>query len=90
MPKTVTFSGREGSEIRVSTTPASETAEMVRWRRDPTRKCCPVGYQARPSGKRLGDRKVMTWRFPAREVEIPAAARKKKRIVAAAAEGVNE
>ncbi|KAJ1426182.1 S9 family peptidase [Sesbania bispinosa] len=49
-PKTVTFSGREGSEIRVSTTPASEIAEMVRWRRDPTRKCCAVGSQARPSG----------------------------------------
>ncbi|MCI83625.1 hypothetical protein A2U01_0104901, partial [Trifolium medium] len=38
-PKMVTFSGREESEIRVWTTPVAETAEILRWWRDPTRKC---------------------------------------------------
>jgi len=77
----VTFSGREGSETRVSTTPASEIAEIARWRRDPTRKCCPVGSHARPSGKRFGERKLMTWGLAAIKVEIWTAKKRKKTVV---------
>lgn len=35
----MTFSGREGSKIRVLITPVYEMAEIVRWWRELTMKC---------------------------------------------------
>lgn len=39
-PKIETFSGRSGSWIKFSATPASETETRVRWWSEPTMKCC--------------------------------------------------
>lgn len=39
-PRKATFAGRSVSEMKVSTTPTSEMAAIMRWRRDPRRKCC--------------------------------------------------
>lgn len=59
-PRKEASEGRVVSERKVSTTPASDTAAMMRWRRDPRRKCWARGSHARDSGYRLGDRKLMT------------------------------
>jgi hypothetical protein len=45
----MTFSEREESEIKVLTTPTSDTAAIVRLRRDTTRKCWAKKSHGRPS-----------------------------------------